>query len=115
MQVRAISLYDTAPVVGLPVSHAARYSAYARLGYDDNINASYVDKSSSLYVNAGFSGSFADHESVDKVTYSFNLGATRYLSAGDSQGQKMYSDSNLSASLVHAFSARSTYMGSLAL
>ncbi len=115
VQVRAISLYDTAPVVGLPVSHAVRYSAYARLGYDDNINSSYVDKSSSLYVNAGFNGSYADHESVDKVTYSFNLGATRYLSSGDSEGQKMYSDSNLSASLVHAFSARSTYMGSLAL
>ena len=74
----AISLYDTAPSVGLPDSHAANYSAYARIGYDTNMNASAFDEKASPYVNAGFGASFADYESVDKISYRFNLGATKY-------------------------------------
>lgn len=114
----AISLYDTAPVVGLPLSYAVKYNVYANIGYDTNMNAtsSGVRKGSesvSAYVNFGFGGSYADFESIDKISYTFNLGATRYLSAADSQGQEMFSNCGLSASLVHAFTARSTYSGSL--
>ncbi|MBR1981327.1 MAG: outer membrane beta-barrel protein [Akkermansia sp.] len=114
-QALAISLYDTAPVVGLPESHAATYNAYARLGYDDNMDASYTDKKASMYVNAGFGASFADYESVDKISYRFNLGATRYMQTARNDGEKMYADCGLSASLVHAFSARSTYSASLSI
>ena len=116
----AISLYDTAPVVGLPLSHAVKYNVNARVGYDTNMNATSngVQKgseSASAYVGCGLGASYADYESVDKISYSFNLGATRYLSAADTQGKEMYADCSLSASLVHAFTARSTYMGSLRL
>lgn len=111
----AISLYDTAPSVGLPESHAATYNAYARLGYDTNMNSSSVDEKASAYVNAGFGASFADYESVDKISYKFNLGATRYLEESDTSGQEMYADCGLSASLVHAFSSRSTYTASLSV
>ena len=112
----AISLYDTAPSVGLPESHAAKYNAYVRVGYDTNMDASSVNEQASLYTNAGFGASFADYESVDKISYRFNLGATRYAKASqDSSSKKMYADCGLSASLVHAFSSRSTYSASLSV
>lgn len=112
----AISLYDTAPSVGLPESHAAKYNVYGRLGYDTNMNAtSSGNEEDSMYVNAGVGASFADYESVDKISYRFNLGATRYLSSSTSGGKTMYADCGLSASIVHAFSSRSTYSASLNL
>ncbi len=111
----AISLYDTAPSVGLPLSHAATYNAYASVGYDTNINSSSVNQKSSVYLNAGVGASFADFESVDKITYRFNVGATKYLSESDTSGREWNADCGLTASLVHAFSARSTYSGSVNL
>lgn len=111
----AISLYDMAPAVGLPTSHAATYNAYVRMGYDTNQNASATDKTGSLYTNAGFGASFADYESVDKISYRFNLGATRYWKSAQSNNQKMYADCGLTASLVHAFTARSSYSASLGI
>lgn len=109
----AISLYDMAPTVGLPESHAAKYNVHANLGYDTNTNSSAESEEASMYVNAGFGASFADYESVDKISYNFNLGATRYLSGSVNSGQEMTADCGLSASLVHAFSARNTYSASL--
>lgn len=111
----AISLYDAAPSVGLPDSHAATYSAYARIGYDTNMNASSIEEKASAYVNVGFGASFADYESVDKISYRFNLGATNYLKEADNSGQKMYADCGLSANIVHAFSSRNTYSASLSV
>lgn len=109
----AISLYDTAPAVGLPVSHAIKYNAYTRLGYDSNMNSSASSEQASMYVNAGVGASYADFESVDKISYRFNLGATRYLKKSDTSGEQMTADCGLSASMVHAFTARSTYSVSL--
>lgn len=109
----AISLYDTAPSVGLPVSHAIKYNAYTRLGYDTNMNSSAGSKQASMYVNAGVGASYADFESVDKISYNFNLGATKYLKQSENSGQEMNADCGLSASVVHAFTARSTYSASL--
>ena len=112
----AISLYDTAPSVGLPESHAAKYNVYARFGYDTNMNASSVDEQASSYINAGFGASFADYESVDKISYRFNLGATRYSKASSaSSSKKMYADCGLTASIVHAFTSRSSYSASLSV
>ena len=107
----AISLYDTAPTVGLPQSHAIKYNTYVRLGYDTNVNASSrsQNESASTYVSAGVGASFSDYESVDKLTYNLNLGATKYLASASSQGQEMTSDCGASLSFVHAFSARNTY------
>lgn len=112
----AFSLYDTAPTVGLPQSHAIKYNAYMRLGYDTNMNASYYDETASCYVNAGVGASYADFESTDKLSYRFNLGATKYLKEAESSyGKSMYADCGLSASIVHSFSARSSYAASLSL
>lgn len=111
----AFSLYDTAPTVGLPQSHAIKYNSYVRLGYDSNMNSSYVNETASCYVNAGLGASYADFESVNKISYSFNLGATKYLKEAESSGKSMYADCSLSASLAHSISARSTYMASLSL
>ena len=111
----AFSLYDAAPSVGLPQSHAVKYNSYVRLGYDTNMNASYYDKTASSYVNAGVGASYADFESVSKLSYRFNLGATKYFKEADSYGKSTYADCGLSASFVHSFNARSTYMASLSL
>lgn len=112
----AISLYDTAPSVGLPESHAATYNVYTRIGYDTNMDASSVDEQASSYMNAGFGATFADYESVDKISYRFNLGATRYFKASTaSSSKKMYADCGLTASIVHAFTARSSYSASLSV
>lgn len=112
----AISLYDTAPAVGLPLSHAVKYNVNARLGYDTNMNSSSSgNESASAYVSAGFGASYADYESIDKISYSFNLGATRYLTTSQSDGKEMYSNCGLSASLVHAFTARSSYSAILSV
>lgn len=111
----AFSLYDTAPAVGLPQSHAIQYNSSVRLGYDSNMNSSFRDETSSCYVNAGVGASYADFESVDKITYSFNLGATKYLKETEGSGRSMYSDCSLSASVAHSINARSTYMASLSL
>ncbi len=110
----AISLYDMAPSVGLPESYAVKYNAYGRLGYDTNMNsASSGDEEGSAFVSAGIGGSYADFESVDKITYTFNLGVTQYLTSSNNSGEKTYADCNLSASLVHSFTARSSYSASL--
>ena len=36
----ALTLYDTAPAIGLPESHAVKYGVYMSAGYDDNLNNS---------------------------------------------------------------------------
>ena len=53
----AISLYDMALSVWLPQSHAMQCNAYARLGYDSNMNTSFGEKEASCYVNAGVGAS----------------------------------------------------------
>ena len=112
----AISLYDMAPSVGLPESHAIKYNVYGRLGYDSNVGtSSSAEDRASLYVNGGFGASYADFESVDKISYSVNLGATRYLDSSSAEDKEMFADCGLRASLVHAFSARSTYSASLSV
>ena len=108
-------MYDMAPSVGLPESHAAQYNMYGRMGYDSNMNSSDVDEQASMYVNFGVGATFADYESVDKISYRFNLGATQYLKKSDTSGERITADCGLTASLVHAFTARSTYSASLSV
>lgn len=112
----AISLYDMAPSVGLPVSHAVKYSVTGRVGYDSNVGTSTrAEGRSSLYVNGGVGASYADFESVDKISYDINIGATRYLSSSSEENKEMYADCGIRASLVHAFTARSSYSANLNL
>lgn len=113
----AFSLYDTAPMVGSPDPQNATYSLNMSLGGDTNPMGS-TDKrqqKSSAYVNASISTSFADVESVDKLTYGIRLGGTHYLNTQNSGGRKYYADCNADITFRHAFSARSNYMGVLHL
>lgn len=113
----AISLYDTAPMVGLPESHVAQYSAYAKLGYDSNPGTSHSNEVASGFVQGGVNATFADYESVDKISYRFNLGATHYFKDiegyGSNSGKRTYADCGLTASIVHAFNSRSSYSAAL--
>lgn len=114
----AISLYDTAPMVGLPESHTAKYSMYARVGYDSNMDTQHSDETGSAFVKAGLSASFADYESVDKISYRFNLGMTHYFTSEDyhsRDGKKNFADMGLTGTIVHAFNSRCTYSAALNL
>ncbi len=110
----AISLYDMAPSVGLPESHAVKYNVYGRVGYDSNVGSTtHAEGRSSLYVNGGLGASYADFESVDKISYNINIGATRYLQSASSDDKRMFADCGVRARVVHAFSARASYSASL--
>lgn len=102
-----LSLYDTAPAIGLPESHAIRNSANWRFGYDTNSNTSYNRKKGSAYTSAGLSSTFSDIESVDKISYTAHAGATYYFDSDQHGGQKWHADCKLSANMSHSFSAQS--------
>lgn len=112
----AFSLYDTAPTVGLPQSHAATYYASMRSGYDTNPGGSTVRKGrrGSAFVAANLSTSYADMESIDKLVYSLRAGGTYYIRNSET-GRKYTSDCNLSTEFSHAFSAMSRYRCSISL
>lgn len=113
----ALSLYETAPSIGLPESHVARYHASVRYGYDTNVRGqSNSRKGGSSYVNAGIGGSYSDYESVDKISYNANLGATYYLSSNSYGARARWrGDSTFSGSFSHAFSAMSRYNANLSV
>lgn len=112
----ALSLYDTAPMVGFAESQNARYFASVQFGYDTNPQGetSKAKRKAGCYVNAALSSTYADVESVDQLTYNLRLGATRYLgNATGSSGRKYRGDCNADVAYTHAFSAMSRYMGRL--
>lgn len=111
----ALSLYDTAPMVGLPESQSARYFFSVKGGYDTNPQGTTNKqrKDDGCFVNASLSTTFADVESVDRLSYSARLGGTRYVGTTGRRGKKYYGDSSADVSLTHAFSAMSRYAGQL--
>lgn len=104
----AMSLYDTAPAIGLPVSQAVKYTLTARVGYDDNINSNYRGKQRSIYTGANLGASYADYESSTKAHYDVSLGATYYFKRAYSSNQKWFSDTRIGGGLTHSFSERCT-------
>lgn len=104
----AMSLYDTAPAIGLPVSQAVKYTLTARVGYNDNINSTYRGKKRSVYTGANLGASYADYESSTKTHYNASLGATYYFKRAYSSNQKWFSDTRVSGGLTHSFSERCT-------
>ena len=105
----AMSLYDTAPAIGLPVSQAVKYTLSARVGYDDNTNYSYRNKTPSVYTGANFGASYADYESTTKTHYNASLGATYYFKKAYNTNKKWFSNTSVGGGISHSFSARSTY------
>ena len=104
----AMSLYDTAPAIGLPVSQAVKYTLTARVGYNDNINSTSNYKQRSVYTGANLGASYADYESSTKAHYNASLGATYYFKRAYSSNQKWFSDTRVSGGLTHNFSERCT-------
>ncbi len=110
----SFSLYDAAPMVGLPESYDVKYSAELRLGYDSNVNWSSFDEDSSPYVQASVGASYADMESVNKLSYDVRLGFTHYLGLDDSTTvAETRADCKVSASMVHAVDSANTLSSSL--
>ncbi len=109
------SLYDTAPSVGMPESYAIKYRAYASVGYDDNLNSSSTNTQDGVFTKFGVGADYSDQESATRVSYNVNLGATLYDKAAEGTDRKLFSDSNLKASLTHSFGAASVYTTSLSM
>lgn len=111
----ALSLYDTAPMVGVPESQSAQYFFSVKGGYDTNPRGTTYkpNQKSGCFANAAFSTTFADVESVDQLSYSARLGGTRYFGTTGSNGSKYYGDCSADVTYVHAFSAMSRYTGRL--
>lgn len=117
MSASALSLYETAPMVGFAESHSAQYFASVNLGYDTNPRG-MTQKSQQkgrAYVNAAVSATYAEVESVNQLTYIARLGGTRYLGSAPAQApsRKYYGDCSADVSLSHAFSSMSRYTGRL--
>lgn len=114
----AFSLYDTAPAVGIQESQSAQYFASLGTGYDTNpsgTGSKNRNNGGSSFVKASLSTTYADIESVDKLSYSARLGGTRYL-GGTSVNNTVYSaDCGMDISLTHSFSAMSRYTGKVTL
>ena len=105
----AMSLYDTAPAIGLPVSEAVKYTLSAKVGYDDNINSTYRSKTPSVYTGANLGASYSDFESTTKTHYNASLGATYYFKRAYSTNHKWFSNTSVSGGISHSFSDRCTY------
>lgn len=105
----AMSLYDTAPAIGLPVSQAVKYTLSVRVGYDDNINSSYRSKTPSIYTGADLGVSYSDFESTTKTHYNASLGATYYFKKAYSTNHKWFSNTSVGGGITHSFSDRCTY------
>ncbi len=111
----ALSLYDTAPPIGLPESYAIRYNANLSAGYDDNLNSSSDNKKGGGFVRFGFGGSASDQESVTRMHYTFRVGGKLYDENAYGTNQQFFSESSLSASLSHSFGAGSVYTAAFSL
>lgn len=105
----SLSLYDTAPPIGLPESHAVRYSASVSGGYDDNLNASRYNKQGGSYARFGVTASYADYESVNKLSYSATVGGTFYDKRANRANQRLFSNIGFSASMSRSLSNGGAY------
>lgn len=110
-----VSLFDSAPLVGLTESQQLTFSANVGMGWEDNINSSSTNRESSMFSNLGVSASYADYESVDKVRFSAHTGATLYNKRANSSDQRLFGDISVNAGLTHNCGDGATYNTSLTL
>ncbi|MBE6416914.1 MAG: hypothetical protein E7033_00430 [Akkermansiaceae bacterium] len=110
-----LSLYDSAPPIGLPDSHAVRFGAYVNAGYDSNLNNSARNEEDGGFVRYGLTASYADYESATKVSYNARLGGQLYDKDAYGTDKRDFSDISLSGHLSHAFGPDSQYVASASL
>ncbi|MDO5470785.1 MAG: hypothetical protein Q4F38_05730 [Akkermansia sp.] len=106
--VYGLSLYDTSPMIGVPESYAIRYRAYVNVGYDDNVHSS-PNAESGAFVKFGVGASYADYESVSKLSYNVQLGAQIYDKGSHGTNDQMFSDASLNATYSRSLGAASSY------
>ncbi len=111
--VSAFTLYDAAPALSLPESHAVRYSFNLNVGYDSNINSYNTREEGSLTSSASLGASYTDVESLLQVSYDLRLGFTVYQEQADGLDQNLFSDSSLTASVKYQVDSRNRVSGSL--
>lgn len=110
----AFSLYDSAPMVGLPESHNVKYSASLGVGYDTNVNWSDGNEDASPYVTASVGARYADMESVNKLSYNVRLGFRCYTGLdNNATTAETRGDCGVGFNMVHAFDAVNTLSSSL--
>ncbi len=109
----AFSLYDIAPPVGVPESHAIEYRAYVSVGYDDNLNSSSTNEQDGIFTQFGVGASYSDQEAATRISYNVNLGARLYDKTAQGTDRKLFSESGFRAKLSHSFSPTSVYTTSV--
>lgn len=110
-----VSLADSAPLIGMPDSYAIRYNAYVNVGYDDNVNCSERDEEKGGFVRFGVGASYADYESVSRLSYNARIGAQLYNKNSNGTSDRLFSDISLGANFSHSFASDSSYTGSFSL
>lgn len=112
---QAYSLFDSAPAVGVPESYAIRYNAYVNVGMDDNLHSSPRDEKSGSFVRLGVGASYADYESVTKLSYNARVGAQLYNEAAHGTEDRSFTDILVNASFTHAMGRGRQYSCSFGL
>lgn len=110
-----LSLYDTAPAIGLPESFAVRYSASVSVGYDDNLDSERNSRKGGAFTRFGVGAAYADYESVTRLAYNARLGGTFYSKEANGTRQQMFSDISIRATLQHSLDYRSMYKADFSL
>ncbi len=111
--VQAISLFDTAPRVGLPESYPVRWTLSLGVGYDDNVNT--INRSSkyhkgSWFVDYALGSSYSDQDSMTSLAYQARLGGSLYTqNEGRSRKDNALDNSELAVDLTHRFDSTLTY------
>lgn len=109
----AFSLFDGAPLVGVPESYAVRYNAYLNVGYDDNVHQRPRDEESGEFVRFGVGASYADYESVTRLSYNARVGAQLYNKDANGTDERMFTDVALTASFSRNFGKGSVFSSQL--
>lgn len=104
----SLSLYDTAPPIGLPDSHAVQFTASISAGYDDNLNSAKQNKKQGEYVSFGLGARYADYESVLKMSYHAHVGGQLYNKTANGTDQRLFSDISAGVNMSRSVSAGST-------
>lgn len=113
--VQAYSLFDAAPAVGVPESYAIRYNAYLNVGVDDNVNSAPRDEKSGSFVRLGVGASYADYESVTKLSYTARVGAQLYDKSAHGTEDRSFTDILVNAHFTHSMGQGRQYSCSLGL
>ena len=111
----ALSLYDTAPSIGIPESYNLRWRASISGGYDDNVNSSKNNREGSAFASFSVGASYADFESMTRISYDASLGGRLYNKRANGVDERLFGNCRVSAQLNHSFDSRNSMSATLSL